>query len=77
MGAMICVGVPIFSNSCAVFSSQAVGIMIFTILLSLTQFGLRGHDFLMNGVAVVLVVVVGYFVGLTYAWGHFVFHVDE
>lgn len=49
----------------------------FTQVLSLAVYGPTGHPFLMNGVALMLLIVLIYFVGLVYAWEHFVFRLDQ
>jgi hypothetical protein len=55
----------------------AYAIVIFTKIFSIAIYGSSGHPLMMNGVALILLVVVIYFVGLVYAWEHFVLHLDE
>jgi hypothetical protein len=55
----------------------AYAIVVFTQVLSVSMYGPLGHSFLMNGIALILLVVLIYFVGLVYAWEHFVFKLDE
>ncbi|MCM0606567.1 MAG: hypothetical protein KA715_10795 [Xanthomonadaceae bacterium] len=55
----------------------AYAIVIFTQVLSVSIYGPIGHPFLMNGIALILLVVLIYFVGLVYAWEHFVLRLDQ
>lgn len=55
----------------------ALAISNFSIIVSLLQYGTQGHPFLMNGIAIVVLIVLTYFVGGIYAFEHFVLHLDE
>ena len=55
----------------------ANGVLLFTTMLTLASYGATGHPFLMNGIAILLVIVSVYLVGLVYGWEHFVLHLDE
>lgn len=55
----------------------AMGLLVFAILHALVQYGLGGHSLFKNGIAIVLLVVVAYLIGLVFAWEHFVLHLDE
>ena len=55
----------------------AYAIVFFTQVLSVLIYGSLGHPFLMNGIALILFVVLIYFVGLVYAWEHFVLKLDQ
>ena len=55
----------------------AYAIVIFTQIFSVLVYGSTGHPFLMNGIAIILFIALIYFVGLVYAWEHFVFKLDQ
>jgi len=55
----------------------AYAILIFTQVLSLSVHGSAGHLILMDGVALILLIPLLYFVGLVYAWEHFVLKIDQ
>ncbi len=55
----------------------AYALVVFTQILSVTVYGPIGHPFLMNGIALILLIVLIYFIGLVYAWEHFVLKLDE
>lgn len=55
----------------------AYTLLVFTQVFSLLVYGVRGHPFLMNGIAIILIVVLTYFIGVAYAWEHFVFRLDR
>ena len=64
-------------RGCAAMFMVAIGLLLFSVVWALPQYGRLGHPFLMNGVAVVLVVVGAYFVGIPFAWEHFVLRLDK
>jgi hypothetical protein len=55
---------------------SALAFSSFSVFVSLFEYGNRGHPILMNGIAIVLVIVLAYFIGLAYAFEHFIFHLD-
>jgi hypothetical protein len=55
----------------------ANGLLLYTTVYALLAYGTTGHPLLMNGLAVLLMIVSVYMVGLVYGWGHFVLHMDE
>ncbi len=62
-------------KSAALFFSS-IFLVSFSILYSLMQYGNQGHPILMNGVAIIVGLVLIYFIGLIYAFEHFVFQLD-
>jgi hypothetical protein len=54
----------------------AYALVSFTQVVSVAIYGSNGHPFLMNGIALILFIVLIYFVGLVYAWEHFVLKLD-
>lgn len=55
---------------------SAIFLVSFSLLYSLMQYGNQGHPILMNGIAVIVGLVLVYFIGLIYAFEHFVFQLD-
>lgn len=55
----------------------ALAFVSFSLIISLLQFGNQGHPMLMDGIAIAVMLVLIYFVGLIYSFQHFVFRFDQ
>lgn len=77
--ALVIAGVSMLKNwkRSALLFWSALGLLHFSLIISLLQYGNMGHPVLMNGIAIAIVVVLIYFVALIYAFEHYVFHFDE